>query len=142
MEVPDHHQEDKKQMSQQNRINIVSDGTTAGTRITTPQGEELKYVKAFTVEAVAPGLLQAELRFVPPRIDIEAVCLNIEELAQALHDSGREAFEKGATVAAAKFAEENRKYVEWDELPEQAKEGRRMQAKNLLVNYHIAAREA
>lgn len=60
--------------------------------------------------------------------ETEGKWVDEESLAMALHEAGREAVEKGITVSAQKFGEEARRYTEWDELAEPAKEGRRMQA--------------
>ena len=62
----------------------------------------------------------------------------LEYLARELHESARPAFEKGLTVAqksGASFA-----FREWDEIPEEAREGRRMSARYLLSKFIIAAK--
>ena len=43
----------------------------------------------------------------------------------------------GATVAAEKFGEQTRKFLEWNEITEPAREGRRIQARWLLERYRI-----
>jgi hypothetical protein len=63
--------------------------------------------------------------------------VDIETLAKELHEAGREAVEKGATVAAEKFGEKTRVFLPWDEITEQAREGRRIQARYLLKKYAI-----
>lgn len=56
------------------------------------------------------------------------------ELAKVLHEAGREAVEKRAVlVKDPKF----KKFVEWEDLPEDAREGRIIQAKYLLERYLI-----
>ena len=65
----------------------------------------------------------------------------IEELARELHEAGRAAVEAGATVAAEKFGEKTRKFLEWDEITEPAREGRRIQARYLLARYNITSKE-
>jgi hypothetical protein len=69
--------------------------------------------------------------------ETEGKWVDEESLAMALHEAGREAVEKGITVSAQKFGEEARRYTEWDELAEPAKEGRRMQARFMLERYRI-----
>jgi len=63
--------------------------------------------------------------------------VDVESLARELHEAGREAVEKGATVAADKFGEKTRTFLSWDELTENAREGRRIQARYLLRRYKI-----
>jgi hypothetical protein len=55
--------------------------------------------------------------------------LDVEEFAKALHEAGRAAVEAGNTVAAEKFGEKTRTFIEWDDLTETAREGRRIQAR-------------
>ena len=55
--------------------------------------------------------------------------LDVEKLAKELHEAGREAVEKGNTVAAGKFGDPSRKFLEWNEISESAREGRRTQAR-------------
>ncbi len=64
----------------------------------------------------------------------------VEELARALHEAGRAAVEQGSTVAAERFGEASRRFIEWDEIGEQAREGRRIQARYLLNRYVISDR--
>jgi hypothetical protein len=63
--------------------------------------------------------------------------MDVEILAKALHEAGREAVEKGATVAADKFGEQTRTFLSWEEISENAKEGRRIQARYLLNHFAI-----
>ena len=63
--------------------------------------------------------------------------VDIELLAFSLHEAGRAAVEAGNTVAAEKFGEQTRKFMEWDEITEPAREGRRIQARWLLFRYRI-----
>jgi hypothetical protein len=67
--------------------------------------------------------------------------MTIEDLAKELHEAGREAVEKGATVAADKFGEKTRTFMGWDEITENAREGRRIQAKYLLERYIIIKKD-
>lgn len=64
----------------------------------------------------------------------------VEFLAKELHEAGREAVEKGATVAAGKFGDPSRKFMEWDEISEDAREGRRIQARYLLERFEFSER--
>ena len=63
--------------------------------------------------------------------------ITIEQLAKELHEAGRIAVEKGATVAAEKFGEKTRTFIEWDDLSEVAKDGRRIQAQYLISRFEI-----
>lgn len=63
--------------------------------------------------------------------------MDIETLARVLHDAGKEAVERGATVAADKFGEKTRTFLSWDELSENARAGRRIQARYLLERFEI-----
>lgn len=40
--------------------------------------------------------------------------MTIGELAKELHEAGREAVVKGATVAAEKFGDKSRNFIEWE----------------------------
>ncbi len=64
----------------------------------------------------------------------------IEYIARELHEAGREAVLKGATVAHTKFGERARSFMEWDEISEEAREGRRIQARYLLQKFIIQER--
>lgn len=57
---------------------------------------------------------------------------DVNRLARALHEAGREAVEKGATVNPT-----GGRFLEWDELSDAAREGRRIQARNILKRYFI-----
>jgi hypothetical protein len=63
--------------------------------------------------------------------------VELETLARDLHEAGREAVVKGATVAAGSFGEKSRTFIEWDDLPDEAREGRRIQARWLASRYSI-----
>ena len=63
--------------------------------------------------------------------------IDVESLAKDLHEAGRAAVEAGQTVAASKFGDQTRKFLEWDEISDQAREGRRIQAIYLLRKYTI-----
>ena len=52
-----------------------------------------------------------------------------EEFAALLHESGREAVARNLVLNRAELA---RPFVEWDDLPDHAKEGRREQARFLM----------
>jgi hypothetical protein len=62
--------------------------------------------------------------------------VTIEELARALHEAGREAVQGGYVVNVVK----GQPFFEWDELPEPAKEGRRIQARWLMERYEVFPR--
>lgn len=57
--------------------------------------------------------------------------MNVETLAMELHEAGREAVAQGATLNPFTHMD----FVEWDKLPEHAKEGRRIQARYLLSRW-------
>ncbi len=63
--------------------------------------------------------------------------IGIEKIACEIHNSAREAVLTGATVAHDKFGENAKNFTEWDDLTENAREGKRMQAKYLLERYYI-----
>src|SRR5579863_1780652 len=63
---------------------------------------------------------------------------DVEELASQLHEAGRAAVESGQTVAADHHGEKTRKFIEWEEITENAREGRRVQARFLLGAYSIS----
>lgn len=60
----------------------------------------------------------------------------MEELAKELHEVGRTAVERGATVAADK-GDQSRSFIEWVDLTDNAREGRRIQALYLLNKYDV-----
>ena len=64
--------------------------------------------------------------------------MDIERLAQELHEAGRAAYEAGATVAQSMRAEKSFSFIEWDDLTEAAREGRRIQARYLLDKFDIS----
>jgi len=66
--------------------------------------------------------------------------IDMEQLAQDLHEAGRAAVTAGNTVAAEKFGEKTRTFIEWDALSDVAKEGRRIQARWLTAKYQIIKR--
>lgn len=63
--------------------------------------------------------------------------VTLERLARELHEAGRAAVEQGATVAAGHFGERARSFLEWEEISEQAREGRRIQARALMLRFTI-----
>ncbi|KKM67471.1 hypothetical protein LCGC14_1470840 [marine sediment metagenome] len=63
--------------------------------------------------------------------------VDVEELARALHEAGREAVEKKKTVVASLGLKTPVKFLEWDEIHEDAKEGRMIQARWLLNVFKI-----
>jgi len=69
--------------------------------------------------------------------DIVVVVVEMEELAKELHEAGREAVEKRKTVVASLGLKTPIKFLEWDEIHEDAKEGRRIQARYLLSKFYI-----
>jgi len=60
----------------------------------------------------------------------------VEALARDLHEAGREAVEKGNTVATS-VGKMPTKFTEWDDCNDTVKEGRRIQARWLLARYDI-----
>ena len=70
----------------------------------------------------------------------ELVEVELEAFARELHEAGRAAVEAGNTVAAEKFGEQTRKFMEWDEITEPAREGRRIQAAYLLDKFLITSK--
>lgn len=69
--------------------------------------------------------------------DIERYAHEEEEgLARQIHEAQREPVAKCQTLSYA-IGKEPYPFYEWDELPECAKEGRRMQARYLISMYHI-----
>lgn len=61
--------------------------------------------------------------------------MDIEAFAKVLHESGREAVEKRKLVRNDLPIHP---FQEWDELTEDAREGRRMMARYLLNRYHVS----
>ena len=62
--------------------------------------------------------------------------IDFETLAMSLHEAGREAVEKGAVVNPGP----NRLFIGWYDITEEAREGRRIQARFLLGRYTIIAK--
>ena len=62
-----------------------------------------------------------------------------ERLAISIHEAQRECVEQGKTLTRA-LGSPPYPFIEWNDLPEQAKEGRRMQAEYLSAVYHIIPR--
>ena len=58
--------------------------------------------------------------------------IDVESLAKELHEAGRKAVESGATVNPT-----GGRFLEWDEISEHAREGRRIQARHLLEKFRI-----
>lgn len=67
--------------------------------------------------------------------------ISVFDLAKALHEAGRTAVEAGETVAAEKFGDETRKFLEWDEITTKAQQGRLSQAAYLLEHYEIFSKQ-
>ncbi len=59
-----------------------------------------------------------------------------ELLAKDIHEAQREAVAKGKTLTRA-LGSEPYPFIEWNDLPEKAREGRRLQAQYLLSRYNI-----
>lgn len=126
-----------------NQIRITGNGITRNTKITTYKGESIGGLIAkvnLSIDA-SQGTSMAALQFIAPNVDVVADCLNIEHLAKELHDAGRTAVEAGLTVAAEKFGEEPKKFLEWEEVTENVRDGRREQAIYLLKRFHIMERQ-
>lgn len=66
--------------------------------------------------------------------------IDVETLAKELHEAGREAVKAGATVAQEHHKDEVHSFIEWNDLTEHAREGRRIQARYLLAKYKIEQR--
>lgn len=64
--------------------------------------------------------------------------ITVEQLAMDLHEAGRAAVEAGNTVAAEKFGEQAKTFVDWWDITETAKQGRRIQAAWLLDHYDMS----
>ena len=63
--------------------------------------------------------------------------MDVETLAKELHEAGRQAVIAGATVAADHHGEKTRTFLEWDDITENSREGRRIQARYLLKKFTI-----
>lgn len=120
-----------------NEIKIESDGTASGTTITDSDGVPITNVAALDSHIKANSVSRATLTFHCVPAKFITLCTNIENLAKELHEAGRAAVEAGNTVAAEKFGEQTRKFLEWGEITELARDGRRIQAKYLLARYAI-----
>ncbi len=59
-----------------------------------------------------------------------------ELLARDIHEAQREAVAKGKTLTRA-LGSPPYPFIEWKDLPEKAREGRRLQAQYLLSRYNI-----
>ena len=64
-----------------------------------------------------------------------------ETLAREIHEAQREPVAKGKTLTRA-LGSAPYPFIEWHDLPEKAKEGRRMQAVYLLKRYNITPKVA
>ena len=62
---------------------------------------------------------------------------DVEMLARELHEAGRKAFDAGTTVAQEHHKGKAFPFIEWDDLTEHAREGRRIQARHLLTKFDI-----
>ena len=62
--------------------------------------------------------------------------MDIESLAKILHEAGREAVLKGCVVR--KDLSPPKGFIEWEEMDEPGREGRRIQARYLLQRYNIS----
>jgi len=62
---------------------------------------------------------------------------DVEIVAKELHEAGRQAFLSGATVAQKHHEEKVFPFIEWDDLTEPAKEGKRIQARYLLNRFRM-----
>ena len=63
--------------------------------------------------------------------------MNIEELAKEYHEICREMIEKQIGL----ITKPTRPYIEWEDLTEDQKDGRRFIAKNLIKKYNITIHE-
>ncbi len=64
-----------------------------------------------------------------------------EILARDIHEAQRKMVAQGKTLTRA-LGSEPYPFIEWDDLPERAKEGRRIQAVYLLSKYTITPKAA
>ena len=60
--------------------------------------------------------------------------MDVESFARVLHEAGREAVEKGATVNPT-----GARFLGWDEITDAAREGRRIQARYVLDRFAVDA---
>lgn len=63
--------------------------------------------------------------------------VNVDELAKALHEAGRQAVLNNKVVKKDGAPIGQIKFIEWNELTADAKEGRKIQAEYLLKQYRI-----
>ena len=61
--------------------------------------------------------------------------IEIEQLAKELHLAGKEAVERGLVVNKSANS-----FLSWEDITEEAREGRRVQARYLLDKFEIHAR--
>lgn len=84
------------------------------------------------------GICEAHLRELMKAVVVKnALPLDAEQLAQVLHEAGREAVAKNLIV---RTDVPTRGFIEWADLTEEAREGRRVQARFLLARFDITAR--
>jgi hypothetical protein len=67
--------------------------------------------------------------------------MDIEQLAQTLHEAGRQAVLANKVVKKDGAPLGQIKFLEWNDLTEDAKDGRRIQARYLLSKFIIVIRE-
>ena len=72
--------------------------------------------------------------------------MDVETLAMILHEAGREAVEKGATVAVTRAKNQDTlrnamRFIEWSDSPQRVKLGRRIQARYLLKYLNITFKQ-
>ena len=77
------------------------------------------------------GLVEKIKNFRPYR-EAAHKMIDVETLPKELHEAGRAAVEAGATVNPT-----GGRFLEWDEISEHAREGRRIQARHLLEKFRI-----
>lgn len=76
------------------------------------------------------------------KIQLIAPVISINDLAQALHEANKEAVEHGYTDAAESLNKKTCTFLEWNQLTENARDGRRIQAHALLEKYIVAPRKS
>ncbi|MEG1825209.1 MAG: hypothetical protein RRY12_01685 [Cloacibacillus sp.] len=62
---------------------------------------------------------------------------HVERFAKELHEAGRQAFLSGATVAQQHHDDKVFPFIEWEDLSESAKDGKRIQARYLINKFNI-----
>lgn len=65
-------------------------------------------------------------------LGMSTISVTVESLARELHEAGREAVERGLVVNNL-----GKPFLGWDEITEEAREGRRVQARYLLARFAI-----